>query len=158
MKTLFFPLFSDFSEALVASLASRSHEWSYWEIVEIREYNPLPKVADLADANIPYKLGVEISLKSPTGQGAFEKLSIAPLTSPSKTMDQLFDTLHTSPLTQGTSEPFHRLHAIGAPVSESLIGHEELQKQISQTNTQAALWIRAKNSLGEYRECWVPKN
>jgi hypothetical protein len=174
MTTHFFPPFHDFAEALMASLASRSHEWTYWEIIEINHIDSSHLPVHSQDANTPWPpqnqgasgnfvthTEIEIILKNKNGAQLQSSASLETVHSPSLFLDQIFDALFSIPSAPtNLREAFQSAkRTLLSSFSEIPLKAEEFNARVKALGLKSAIWVRGKNSEGQYLESvHAPKN
>ena len=143
------PSFSSFSDALMASLASRSYEWRYWEIEEV--YRCL-----VTEQKFQLELQ-SVCLRCNNAQSSGLEKMADPDSSPSLFLSQFFDTLNKQnamkllPLARFTEKTEFQ-------VFDHVQSEAQRRENLNEMSLKSVFLLQAKNSLGHYCEMFCTKN
>lgn len=151
-----FPPFSTFSDALMAALASRSHEWTFWEISEKFPCDLSTHASRAALLAAPSLASAEARCRIGRPDGSFveARVDLGSLPSPSATLEAL---LRFAPVTALPEFAALADWSAGAlPRFESLLNEELPEFWRPGTAPEKLFFAHAKNSRGQYRQMLCP--
>jgi hypothetical protein len=164
--TVSFPNFSLFSDALMAALASRSHDWKYWEITEaivFRLTGPTTREIVLRDGLSKYL--VHCGIQTPDSSWRETQCELSQKPSPSLTLEALLAGTQDSQnpiLNSYKHAPMRFLQECLHQKPTIFDSHENVELSehwrtlTVDTSVQEFRFLQFKNSNGQYRQALYP--